>query len=169
MIKLKNILSEILTEGAKFGYVKLQLDASSLKEFQDQISKDDLDTKGFETDPHVTLLYGLHPEVTDQQVKEKLDKVSFGSVSGKNVSLFTGGQEVLKLDAEGSGLIEANKALRELPHTSDFPDFHPHITIAFLKKGLGQKYVDMFKGKSLDLKAGKIIYKNAGKQEFTIK
>lgn len=169
MIKLKNILHEILTEGAKFGYVKLELDPSSLKEFQDQINKDDLDVKGFETDPHVTLLYGLHAEVTDQQVKEKLDPITFSTVSGKNVSLFTGNQEVLKFDAEGAGLIEANEALKTLPYTSDFPEFHPHITIAFLKKGMGQKYVDMFKGKSLNLKAGKVIYKNAGKQEFTIK
>jgi len=171
MIKLKNILIEIILEaGQKLGYVKLQLDLSTLAKFQERIDKNDLDTKGLETDPHITLLYGLQPEVTEQQVKEKLKPINFSSVSLFNVSIFEGPADVLKFDVEESGgVYEANKALCELPYTSDFPDYHPHVTIAFIKKGLGKKYVDMFKNEKLNTPSKGVIYKNAGGQKFTIK
>ena len=170
MIKLKNLLLEIILEaGQKLGYVKLQLDVSALAKLQERIDKNDLDNKGLETDPHITLLYGLQPEVTEQQVKEKLKSISFSSVSLSNVSIFEGPADVLKFDVEEPGVYEANKALRELPYTSDFPDYHPHVTIAFIKKGLGKKYVDMFKNEKLNTPSKGIIYKNAGGQKFTIK
>jgi hypothetical protein len=30
--------------------------------------------------------------------------------------------------------------LKKFPFTSDYPDYHPHITLAFVKPGKGKKY-----------------------------
>jgi 2'-5' RNA ligase len=37
--------------------------------------------------------------------------------------------------------VDINEKLSILPHTTDFPDYNPHITIAYVKKGKGKKYV----------------------------
>mgnify|MGYP003352094323 CR=1 FL=1 len=42
-----------------------------------------------------------------------------------------------------------NKQLCKFPYTNDYPDYKPHITIAYVKKGLGKKYLDIFNNKSL--------------------
>ena len=170
MIRLINILNEIITENLGYGYVKLQLDSSFLNEFQKQIDKDDLNTKGIEDDPHITLLYGLHSEVTEEQVKNKLKDINILTVDLFNLSIFPqSDKDVLKFDTKNSNLFKANKVLKELPYTSDFPNYHPHVTIAYLKKDLGKKYINLFKNKILSVPTKGIVYKNANKQVFNIK
>ena len=46
----------------------------------------------------------------------------------------------------GDSLIETNKALSTLPFHSDYPDYHAHMTIAYLKKGAGKKYCEKMDG-----------------------
>ena len=35
--------------------------------------------------------------------------------------------------------------MKRFPHTSDFPNYHPHMTIAYVKKGTGKYYIKDFK------------------------
>ena len=37
--------------------------------------------------------------------------------------------------------------MQKFPHTSSFNEYHPHMTIAYVKKGLGEKYIREFKNK----------------------
>ena len=37
---------------------------------------------------------------------------------------------------------EINKRLSELPNSNQFPEYKPHITLAYVKRGLGKKYVN---------------------------
>jgi hypothetical protein len=48
--------------------------------------------------------------------------------------------------------------LVKLPHTTDYPDYHPHSTIAYLKKGKGEKYTDKLKGAEYIVNPSKIVY-----------
>ena len=154
----------------KFGYVKLQLEPITMQEIHKMISPEDLDAKGLEEDTHLTLLYGLHPGVTPEQVSEKLKGINFSRIRLENISIFDqGSREVLKFDVTGWNLLEANSALKELPNTSDFPDFHPHTTIAYLKPGTSNKYLQLLNGKSFDLKATEVFYKDADKNIYKIK
>jgi 2'-5' RNA ligase len=156
-------------EQKKFGYVKLQLDSLPIEEIYKMISFEDLDTKLIE-DTHLTLLYGLHSEVTAEQVLEKLKNIEFSNVKLENISIFNeGSREVLKFDVTGKNIIEANKKLKELPYTSFFTDFKPHITIAYLKPGTSEKYVQLLKDKSFELKPTVILYKDTNKNIFKIK
>jgi len=39
--------------------------------------------------------------------------------------------------------------MAEYPHTTDYPDYHPHMTIAYVKKGMGKKYAEDLKDFSI--------------------
>lgn len=117
-----------------------------------KINPDDLyteeedDSFGLDDEPHVTLLYGLHDNVSTDDVVSVLDKFTFYTCNVHNPSLFKNDKyEVLKYDVTGDSLQEINEELTKFPHTTNYPDYHPHMTIGYLKKGKGQKYVDMLK------------------------
>jgi hypothetical protein len=65
-----------------------------------------------------------------------------------------------------------NKMFRDLPHTNDYPDYHPHATIAYVKAGTGEKYTkDLSKEDALVVKPNKVVYSKASgeKKEYTMK
>ena len=65
---------------------------------------------------------------------------------------------MLKFDVEGPELAETNKELKEFPYTSDYPDYHPHLTIGYLKPGTGKKYADQLKGEKYWLTPKYAVY-----------
>lgn len=130
----------------------------------DIYTEDDDNSYGLETEPHITLLYGLHDEVTIDDIKEKLKGIKFGDCIVYNASLFENPKyDVLKFDVRnpikyGSFLHSANKRLKELPFTSDYPDYHPHMTIAYLKGGSGKKYVKNLKDKEFPINFDCLVF-----------
>jgi hypothetical protein len=100
---------------------------------------------GIESESHCTLLYGLHDnEVTPEQIEEILGKYTYTTCKAHNLSCFNNPKyDVLKYDITGDYLNETNEDLKQFPFTTDYPDYHPHMTIAYLKPGMGQKYIDM--------------------------
>lgn len=105
--------------------------------------------KGREDEIHVTVLYGLHSDDHKDAAKIiqkfKPDVITFGEVSKFESDKY----DVLKLSVEGSILRKMNKALKELPYTSNFPTYNPHCTLAYVKKGtcdhlLGKRNFDGF-------------------------
>jgi hypothetical protein len=139
------------------GCVMLYFDFPKMSEIHDGIDPSDLyeeendRTYGLEDEPHVTLLYGLKKGVTVEQVKEILDQFTFNQCTLHNASLFENEYDVLKFDVKGDNLHDANKALRELPYENDYPDYHPHCTIGYLKKGMGKKYCEKMKDQEYEL------------------
>lgn len=109
---------------------------------------DDDSTFGLEKEPHVTLLYGLHSdEISDDDVIAH-SKDDHENVTLHNPSLFENEKyDVLKFDAKGESLHAANKRLVKFPHTTNFPDYHPHCTIAYLKSGKGKEVLKVLKEK----------------------
>ena len=105
-------------------------------------------------DIHVTVKYGIH--ITDpivvrdllinqKPIKIKLDKVS----------LFESDDyDVVKLGVTSTQLRQLNKAVsNNLEVTDTHPDYNPHVTIAYVKKGLGRLYDgrDDFEGREIVL------------------
>lgn len=139
------------------GCVMLYFDFLQMNKIHDGINQSELYTEeedrsyGLEDEPHCTLLYGLEDSVTVEAVKEILDGQTFGTCKVHNASLFENEYDVLKFDVKGNSLHACNKALCKLPYHSDYPDYHPHMTIAYLKKGNGQKYCDRMKGHEYEL------------------
>lgn len=96
---------------------------------------------GRENDIHVTLLYGIH-DTNPDGLKELLSKQDPFVVRLGNVTTFTNNDkfDVIKIDAQGDGLFRLNQLFKaNLEHTSKFPNYRPHITIAYVRKGKGPK------------------------------
>ena len=102
--------------------------------------------------------------LTLDQVQEALSGITFSECKLHNVSKFDNPKyDVLKFDVGyatkgGAFLSKANDALKAYPYTSDFPDYHPHSTIAYLKKGSADKYISNLKDKEYNLTPEYAIY-----------
>ncbi len=93
------------------------------------------------------------------------------NITVKNITHFeTPDYDVVKFDVESEQMSKLNKLMTDnFDYTNDYPDYHPHMTVAYVKKGMGKKYDK--KQKSIKMHGNKIIYSPAGsdkKKKFTI-
>lgn len=93
-----------------------------------------------EREAHVTLLFGIHPsEVYVDDVMAVLDGWTPDDVLIKDVGFFPSsieGQDynVIVLNVVPTpNLLEARRRLEQLVYTDRFPEFKPHVTIAYIK------------------------------------
>lgn len=119
--------------------------AAEVKRLAFRIPDKDLGKEGREDNPHATVKFGLHTasaeEVRPLIENEPPIKVKIGKLSTFPPSDSSGGNEVLKFDIDSKDLHRLNKKLSEaLPHTDTFK-YSPHITLAYVKPGVAQKYV----------------------------
>ncbi len=157
---LREAINKLLLENHKheYGCVMLYFDFPEMEEIHKLISKEDIyedeedPSYGLETYPHCTLLFGLHEEVTTPEVEEVLKNYTFSPLKLYNPSFFEKEDlyDVLKFDVQGDNLSKINKELKNFPYTNDYPNYHPHCTIAYVKPGLGQKYVDLLNKNKLN-------------------
>jgi len=162
------MLLEKSVDKYEYGCAMVYFDFPQAKEIHSMISTDDLYIEegdrsfGVEDEPHTTLLFGIHSnEVSDEKVMQIATSIPIGTLTLTNASLFESSKkeyDVLKFDVENLTLRKLNRALSKLPHTTEFPDYHPHCTIAYLKKGKGDKYVEKLKDKSFDIIPSEIVY-----------
>ena len=167
MKKIK-LYEEFLTEKKKvydYGCAMLYFEFPEMENLHKQIDEEDVfvdpkdSTFGLETEPHCTLLYGLHSDVKLEVIKNIAKNFAFGNCTITNPSLFKNEKfDVLKYDVEGPSLHDCNAELSKLPHTTDYPDYHPHMTVAYLKSGLGKKYTEMLDDTKKELTPKYIVY-----------
>lgn len=115
-----------------------------------QTNKDDLyevegEKYGIQENPHLTLLYGLKPNITKEQIEEVLAKTIDGDkiiIEIENIDTFENDSfDVVKFNVKKTEQLQRIfDALSELPNENTFPDYNPHMTIGYVKKGLGEKY-----------------------------
>ena len=110
--------------------------------WKEMIDEEDLSGDGFESEPHITVQYGFDIKVRSKEVFSRL-KLFPCSVKFKNFSLFENDEyDVLKIDIVSSDLRKLNKAVNDkFEITTSYPDYHPHATVAYLKKGKGKDYL----------------------------
>lgn len=110
--------------------------------YEQQDAEDYLKGYVSEKEPHVTLLYGLMR--SGQELKYHVDTVlkdwSAEFVTIDEVSFFYGKDDdgtqfitIIALVKTDPNLVEGNARLRFLPHVDTFPEYHPHITLAYVK------------------------------------
>jgi len=156
-MKITNVYDSLITEGeskkTKYGCVMLYMKPTNeLKSLQDKISDEDVYSKivdgkedyGRTPDDefHVTVLYGSESSVTDIDVKKVIYSENTPKITVKNITLFENDKfDVVKIDVESKELDKLNEAMKQYPYTTDYPDYHPHCTIAYVKPGAGKQYV----------------------------
>lgn len=102
-----------------------------------------------QTVPHITLLYGLLRSGLElrRHVSAVLTGWSLPELEIEKVSFFYGKDDsyitVIALIKATPELLEGNARLRLLPHIDTFGEYHPHLTLAYVKADSDwQGYVD---------------------------
>jgi 2'-5' RNA ligase len=137
--------------GYKLGCVMVEVPVSNWNEITSIIDKNDLyevegENYGIQDNPHLTLLYGLKPNITKEQVEQVLEKSVDGEkieIEIENIGLFENDNfDVVKFNVKKTEQLQKLfDSLSELPNENTFPDYNPHMTICYTKKGMGQKYI----------------------------
>lgn len=138
---------------------------------EDVLYHDDADGGyGREDEPHTTILYGIHPEINSNDIKQYLYPLTAYKVCLENISIFENENfDVVKFDVECKLLHKTNEKLcQNIPYTNDYPDYHPHVTIAYVKHGEGKQFVrSLSKPYYLTPKSFKYSYTDGRKEYFT--
>ncbi len=99
------------------------------------IDDEDLYEFGRELDPHITVFYGLHNAKSNIVTKVLRGFEHFYVTLGE-VSTFTTNDnfDVVKVEVYSKELHRMHTMLKRLPHTQKYPDYKPHVTIAYVRK-----------------------------------
>ena len=158
-----------LVTNQKYASTQVNIDdvGPLVKRLQSQLSKKDVIE--LEDKPHVTIRYGLHGE-DPELVQRVIGKSGLIWLRLGNLSLFRSpDQDVLKIAVHSSRLDELNRQLGILPNTQKFREYNPHLTIAYLKPGTGDKYLDIISGLEGKLVlADKIAFSDKERNHTTI-
>jgi 2'-5' RNA ligase len=159
----------------KYGCVMLYLNIKNWDSILDRINKSDVynvndPTKGYERHPHITIIFGLHSNVSDDDVLDvfKNLKSSDIDITVDGIGCFENNEyDVVKMNIISDKLNKLNNKLSMLDNTSDYSDYKPHITIAFVLPGTGKKYTQPEYKYQFD-NFNKILYKKTNGQTITI-
>ena len=108
------------------------------------------DINGYDLTPHITLKYGFTTDLTDEHVNMVIEGMNnmnnmVENTNKKKLLLGICGvscfeckdYDVVKFDVKKDPiLIELNHLCNQFPHIDTQKNYHPHITIAYIKKGM---------------------------------
>jgi len=135
----------------KYGCVMMDADIKNWAEFHTAgIDEKDIylkpydDSYGLEENPHITIVYGIHEDEVDPQRMADLIEYYMKPVTViiKEVDVFPGKEyDVVKYNVPLTGKLQGYRDIfMQIPNTQNFPEFKPHMTIAYVKSGTGEKY-----------------------------
>ena len=145
---MSNLYASLGIDTSKLGCVMLDVDDTGLGDhvtpalwYDDPT--DALNRYGRETEPHVTLLYGLleSAHTWREQVDEVLaDWTPPKQLDVHRLEVFETPRYDCVVGMTGSvvALADAHGALSRLPHINTFPTYKPHITIGYVLPGTGR-------------------------------
>lgn len=126
---------------------------------------------GVEEYAHVTVCDGLHDgEFPVGKLMDYLGTNNKFTVSLTGISLFSNKDyDVVKFDVVGEDLCRMHDYIKAaFPNTQRFPDYKPHLTLAYVKSGHGQRYVRTF-NKDLKLELTKFCYSDPNRKKYKVK
>jgi len=94
---------------------------------------------GYESVPHISVLYGISDENSYFLLRDKLKDFSPFTFKIGNVSSFRRDDkefDVLMIQIDSPKLVELHNFIKEnCKNTYSFPEYKPHMTLAYVKKG----------------------------------
>ena len=174
MISLRKIIASFRAiEAHDFSSVQCDFPEDISQEIIDwgkkNIPDSELAEDGREDHIHVTVKYGLHGH-DPFELRSLIFKHGPIDVKLGEISLFQNDEaDVVKIEVESPGLVALNKKIADsFEHTDTHPDYIPHVTVAYLKPGMGQKYVGPvpFTGKKIRLTS--VMFSGNDNRETTL-
>lgn len=131
-----------------------------IKDLQNSIKKEELYTEednddyGLETKSHVTLVPCLDNDVNLEDLKKFLKDISEYDIILTDISKFECENfDVLKCTVKSKALKDTNKEiLKHFKSYTEFKDYTPHLTIAYMQRGMADKYLKKILDKLIYLK-----------------
>jgi len=117
--------------------------AARIQKYQQQIQTADLADHGLETEPHITVKYGIHHD-DPESIRQIIEGAGPFRIRLGKLSVFEGTHDgdVLKVEVESPELRLLNKKIGTgVDVTDTHPEYNPHVTIAYLKPGKAEQYV----------------------------
>lgn len=127
---------------------------------------------GREDEMHVTILYGVHSESSEEVAKLISGQKSI-SVKIDEVDVFTNPEKfdvvVIKVISEDLNFLN-EKLTQEVEYTNKYKEYKPHITLAYVKKGKGWKYHGLDKWVGEEFTTDHVIFssKNGTKSKLSL-
>lgn len=111
--------------------------------YDELYTEDDNDDYGIEDETHVTLVPCLDKHLNPDELKKELKELGKYVIMLTNISKFENEKyDVLKCDVGCCNLLDTNARIcSKFPTYSEYKEYHPHLTIAYLKKGMADKYL----------------------------
>lgn len=111
--------------------------------YEELYTEEDNDDYGVEDNTHVTLVPCLDRHMNVDDLKKEVKELNKYAILLSNISKFeTDNYDVLKCDVGSFNLFDSNKKIcSKFPTFSEYKEYHPHMTIAYLKKGMADKYL----------------------------
>jgi 2'-5' RNA ligase len=118
----------------------------------------------------VTLFYGIQEDAVDK-IRELLKGIKPFEARMGLVTAFKDKDtnDVLKIDIECPELIKIHYMIRDkIKNDNKFPTYHPHITVAYMKKNKANRLIgdDHFRGRVF--KVTEIMYSSKGHEKIQI-
>jgi len=140
-MKFKTIFENI---SKKYDYSSIQFDLfdpikemiiSEGKKIPENSLYIDENNYGRDSHPHCTILYGIHTKKV-KEVRQLMSLIKPFTIVLRDISFFKlDNYDVLKINVESNKLMKINNYLKDsLNHTSTFPIYKPHVTIAYVRK-----------------------------------
>lgn len=134
---------------------------SIIKDLQKKIPSRELYTEednedyGLEKQSHVTLVPCLDNDIDIDKLKSYLKPINEYDIVLTDISKFECEKfDVLKCAVKSKALKDTNKEIVDKFEThSEYKDYNPHMTIAYMKKGMADKYLKKILDKLILLKA----------------
>ncbi|HRT84923.1 MAG TPA: 2'-5' RNA ligase family protein [Bacteroidales bacterium] len=123
------------------------------------------DDYGREKDPHITIKFGLTQSYKPEQMAEFLKgtKPFFIRITGMDI--FQNPKfDVVKMNVEGEKLNRLRQIFDQLPNADKYKVYHPHMTLAYLRPGLGSRFQNRNIGKFAKVLIQRIVYSDRGKK-----
>ncbi len=149
--------------------------ASQLIAFGKQTISDDMlyfdpqepNDYGREKDLHVTIKFGLTQSYTPQQMVEFLKGTKSFFIKILGMDIFSNPQfDVIKMNVDGEELRRLRQIFDKLPNVDEYKEYHPHLTLAYVKPGLGRLFQNRTIGKFARVPISQIVYSDRGRRSF---